>query len=76
MNEEKKVMSEEQKKEARELIEKIFTQLDGAESYLKELFTKSKEFECGALTRNTYFGFKSLRNVRSDFQNSMDLGLY
>lgn len=73
---ENKTMSEEQKEEVRDLIEKIGTQLDGAESYLRNLYQLGKETETRPITVRSMESLRQLSKIRSDFQIGMDLNLF
>lgn len=74
---EKKVMSEEAKKEACNLIEsKIGTQIDGLENYLRELYQLGAANDCGVLKQRSIGALRRLNDIRTDFQIVVDLDLF
>lgn len=74
---EKKVMSEETKKEVRDLFEgKMGTQIDGLESYLRDLYKIGEDNDNGALKSRCMMAFRRLNEIRCDFQIGIDLNQF
>lgn len=74
---EKKVMSEEAKKEVRDIFEGAMgTQIDGLESYLKDLYKIGEENDNGALKSRCMMSLRRLNDIRSEFQIAIDLNMF
>ncbi len=69
-------MSNEQKKEAREIIEELFTKLDGIESDLKEIYQLGKETENRRMMNDAQQSLVQVGTIRSRIQISLNLNLY
>jgi len=74
---EKKVMSNEAKKEVRDLFEGAMgTQIDGLESYLRDLYKIGEANDNGLLKSRCVTALRYLNNLRFDFQSGIDLGQF
>lgn len=74
MNEEKKVMNEEAKKEVRDLFEGAMgTQIDGLESYLRDLYKIGEANDNHYLMSRCMTALRAVNNIRFEFQAGIDL---
>lgn len=71
---EKKVMSNEAKKEVRDLFDGAMgTQIDGLESYLRDLYKIGEDNDNGLLKSRCMNALRRLNDIRYDFQIGIDL---
>lgn len=71
---EKKVMSNETKKEVRDLIEGAMgTQIDGLESYLRDLYKIGEANDNGWLKNRCMTALRRVNEIRFEFQAGIDL---